>query len=124
PAVRASGEEWRDATDSARLPSARFLLRAIFPVMRAQLTRFALLASLAVAACEDGPTQTYAPGPASNGANGSYVAPPGFNGYFTGFGKPYGGGCGGGRSCICTPDETASRWAWMVKQPIVPPNGA
>jgi hypothetical protein len=73
--------------------------------------------AIAIVGCEDGPTQTFAPGPAPTNAGGSPFVATGHQRYaMPGLGTAAGG--------ACSPDERAKVWAWAMQQPIIPPNSA
>src|SRR5437016_5996754 len=91
---------------------------------RSDMTRYAccvlaVFASVSILACEDGPTQTYRPVSVDHGApdvppGAPYVAPGR---------QPYRMPLPPNDSHdVCTPDERALKWNWMLKQPIVLPN--
>jgi hypothetical protein len=74
---------------------------------------------LFLAACEDGPNQTYQPAPANAGSiwnNGD--TPAAVDDASTSFEASYGGTS---KTEICSGAELQDQWARMVEQPIVPP---
>ena len=76
--------------------------------------------SLVLAACEDGPIQTYNPSPPGSGNVWNNGHTPGSvdTNAKQGFVQQSGGT---NKMEICSGDQKAARWADMVKQPIVPP---
>ncbi len=88
--------------------------------MRRSITALTLFSSLALVACEDGPSQTYSASP--NGAGGAWndgktpasTDPNAKQGYLS---------AAGGTNLIelCDAPKKAARWKKMVNEPIIPP---
>ncbi len=81
-----------------------------------------LVSALAFAGCEDGPVQQYKAAPSGaattwNDGNTAGTADTATQGFGTQTG-------GNNKQEICTGSQLATRWAAMVKEPIVPPYGA
>lgn len=90
---------------------------------RMSIRSVVVAAALVVAACEDGPRQTYNPSPPGSGDtwNNGNTPPSVDTSAKQGFVQQ---GGGTNKMEICSGDQKAMRWADMVKQPIVPPTQA
>ena len=80
-----------------------------------------LTSPVALAACEDGPKQTFTTAPSGAAKLWNDGLTPGVTdqGAKQGFQADFGGGTN--KQNICTGEQRAAKWAWMVKQPIIPP---
>jgi hypothetical protein len=89
--------------------------------MRSSLPLLALaLWFVALAACEDGPTQTFVPSPAGAGSNwNDGKTPPAVGDAGQGYSSTNAGGTNAVN--LCTGDELQKRWSVMVREPVVPP---
>src|SRR4051812_21116586 len=90
--------------------------------MRRSLVAVGVLAALSVAACEDGPTQTFMAAPSGAGKKwNDGNSPPVSDPSKQGFGQQNGGT---NKQELCTGEQLAKRWGDMVKAPIIPPRMA
>ena len=90
--------------------------------MRRSITALTLLSSLALVACEDGPSQVYAPSP--NGAGGVWnngVGDAAVDDAHQGFDNQ---GGGTNKVELCNGDKKHKVWADLVTKPVMPPSKA